>query len=72
MDSGSFTTAGSLEHRSRFCKQLRPVRGEVNMKLPSGQIVPAVKAGIMDIQASYEGKHILFGNTLVFMVSNPS
>ena len=70
LDSGAYTTVGNLRLHGHFCKRILPVTKSIHMKLANGAVVPAVKAGVVDLVAEYQGKSQPFSNVFIFLVDS--
>ncbi|GJM17596.1 MAG: hypothetical protein DHS20C13_29230 [Thermodesulfobacteriota bacterium] len=72
LDSGAFTTAGSLQKHAQYCKELKNVPNEVYLVLPEQTCIQAKTCGVMDVDVTNkEGQVQIFQNVLVFLVDHP-
>ena len=73
LDSGAFTNVGSLQLHAELCSPLRKLSKDVFMKLPSGEVIPSLRAGRMTVRAENEGEGFeVFPDILVYLVDNPN
>ena len=72
LDSGAYASVGSYDLHHIFCHKISPVKGEVRLKLPNGEIIFPYKVGVIDVKAQNDPEDFeIFKNVLIFLVKHP-